>query len=159
MPLYTVTFTEAGVPKAALTPTITARLYTDASGSQGGGAPAATELGSGAYTFDITVTKEMYVVVDGGVAQPAAERYVTFLTSPDDFALTEERITQLLSGGSHLNVRYTNHVYDDDGRLLTVNKKLYATEALYDADTPSATIAITMTYDGEGKRTSYSATV
>lgn len=150
MATYIVDFTNVGVPTGGLTPEIIAFRRVDGTDLIGS-KPAIEEIGDGAYKFTYVAEDDIYVVVDGGVALSASERYVRLTITPDDDAFT----AAMMSLASHAFIRMTNHTYDTQNRLTGLTVKGYNTQAQYEADTPTVTKVAAFTYDVQGRRSSF----
>lgn len=150
MATYIFDLTNGGVPTAGLVPVITAFRQQDGTDLIGS-APAITEVGDGAYKFTYVAADDIYVVIDGTAALPAAERYVRMVLTPDDDAFT----AAMMSLASQAFIRMTDHTYDSQNRLTGLTIKGYDTQAQWDADTPTITKQAKFTYDVQGRRSSY----
>ena len=81
MATYVVFFSNAGAPATGLTPVFT--TLTDLVPAAVA-APTVTEIGGGFYTFTLVPATDLVAVIDGGVALPAADRYLHAMLTPRD---------------------------------------------------------------------------
>jgi len=75
MPDYPFYFSNAGTPAVGLAPTVIS-FYNLRSLAPIAGAPALDEVGGGLYRFVYTPTVDIVMVVDGGAALVAVDRYI-----------------------------------------------------------------------------------
>lgn len=149
MATYSVCFFNAGTPAAGLTPTIVTHLKIS-DGASAGAAPVVAEVGGGFYRFTATPTVDVAVVIDGGVALPATDRYVPLQITPDDNLLRE------IYGMGGANTRIKNGIFNTAGQLTSGQRVVYANAADATADAaPVATYQITATYDAVGNILTY----
>jgi hypothetical protein len=81
--IYVVYYSDGGVPKTALSPSIvTYKKVSD--GSDVASPPAVSEIGGGFYKFASTPPEALVVRVDGGAALAAAYRYKVMQITPHD---------------------------------------------------------------------------
>jgi hypothetical protein len=151
-------FTDAGVPRTGLTPTVRIRdiadnslVITDA---------AASEVGDGWYKYNFTQydsTKEYGVRFDGGPALSDADRYTSGTNDSfsDDItdAVFQEQINEHLDAGSfgyvineinldlkrtlglmHENIFIDETVYDGHGNLQSARVRIYSDSSSVGSD-------------------------
>ncbi len=91
--IYVVYFSDGGVPRTALSPSIaTYKKVSD--GSDVASPPAVSEIGGGFYKFTATPSEALVVRVDGGAALAAAYRYKVIQITPHDGDLDVQMSTR-----------------------------------------------------------------
>lgn len=166
MATYRLIFRSGGDPQAAtgLTPTFV--KWRNADGTAAVAAPAIAEVSAannpGLYAFTGSPTVPIYFIVDGGAGLPAGERYIDGIITPDDFALTEDRMAMLrliLALAAQKNFRILNPVHDVKGNMTAGTFKAYASSGDADLDANAiAALTLVATYDASGNLASYKVT-
>lgn len=104
--IYVVFFTSAGSPTTLLTPSIiTYKKVVD--GTDVPNPPAVSEIGGGFYKFTASPAEALAVVVDGGAALAAAERYKAVQITPNDADLDVPISTRATLGAGATEWTYT----------------------------------------------------
>jgi hypothetical protein len=98
---YVIYFSNAGAPATGLTPSIiTYKKVSD--GSDVASPPAVSAIGGGGYKFTATPAEALFVVVDGGAALAAADRYKVMQITPHDADLDTPVSTRAPESGGNL---------------------------------------------------------
>ncbi len=119
-------FTDGGVPKTSLSPTITIRKLV--TGAIVVNADPMSEVGNGWYKYDFVSFDplvEYVIVCDGGATLANPERYTA--ASNDNFDVVVDLKRSL--GLMHENIYIDNPVYDTDNNLVSARVRIYSDPA------------------------------
>lgn len=167
---YSMMLTSGGEPTTGLSPEITGwRSLDDTDPTEEDppiAVPTISQLtGLPIYVFNATLPSghaDVGVMIDvdpGGTnGVPAGERYLFMVVTPDDGALTERRIVQLLTTAGQVNFRMGNATFNAQGKMTSARFSGYANEE--DADTgsnPVVVFDVHQTYDVDGNLETYKA--
>lgn len=149
---YLIAETPEGEGVEGLSPAFVTFIHAD--GSDPGDAPAITEIGGGFYYFTFEPDQDLAFRVDldpGGGAALAA-RFARDVLSPDDDAITEERMLLLLAATTRGRSRIKNPVFTEAGKLASATLAFYRTsEDAEDDSSPLFEVAVSATYSEEAE--------
>lgn len=141
---YNIYFSNAGVPAAGLTPTISWLNY-DGS-SVGAAGPTVNETDAAAmpgwYNFSASPTQDIILTIDAGATIPNAERYIAMTITADDFAITEARLANL---DAAVSSRSTFDSASDSVDVTSINSNAVTTADDFKADVSSITASSNIT--------------
>lgn len=125
-----VYFSESGVPKSGLLPTIIIRQISTGEMIINGG--ECVEIGNGFYRYDFVeydYTKNYAILCDGGIVLNDYERYVVLgndsIVDDMNYALENNLTLQKVLGLLHHNMSIDNTTYDQFGNLTNARVRLY----------------------------------
>ena len=145
-----------GVGVAGLSPEFEVFAYRG--GGDPGDEPEIEDLGGGFYVFDFEPEDDLVYRVNldpAGVSGLAGGGRASGVLTPDDDAITEERLLLLEAATTRGRTRIKNPTFNDDGKLLSATLAYYRTSEDAENDqSPIRSVAVTATYD-EGDLDSY----
>lgn len=167
---YSMMLTSGGVPTTGLSPEITGwRSLDDTDPTAEDPAiavPTISQLtGLPIYVFDADLPAghaDVGVMIDvdpgGANAVPAGERYLFMVVTPDDGALTEQRILQLLTTAGQVNFRMGNATFNAQGKMTSARFSGYKTADDTNTQVDAVVVFdVFQTYDVDGNLETYKA--
>lgn len=152
-------FTDGGVPKTSLTPTI--KIIEVPSGTVVVNGLSMSELSNGFYYYNFSTydyTKDYAILCDGGISLSDSERYV--YAGNENFAedinnvITGNELLKRVVGLMHENFYIDNPVYDTTNNLISARVRIYSAPGSVGSDlNVIGEYTITSEGDGAGKFT------